>query len=425
MEWGGAKNEAKERFKDGLHTEIEKIKNQNVTKSAQKVTRTTQNERPKITKDAKIVIPESDCTIQKSSKIPKAIPIKDLRSEMGAFGGWVVAGPKGNVREDPAVMVLGETSKVVKEIDNKARIVKGQDPSLCSSGEKNLRTELNLAHNKSRPLEKPSEKLVVVSFDKSTNSAQFKENLNKFNIMSDNILPDKENLRKSADFKGKIDEPKPPQCHLCGAKDNCSCIHVKAASKLKTTTLGAVPKYTNIKVDKIGENREKIKSEEAIDKEKVKIRNLIAKYENPNRKSSKFEESENYIDKPEVIEVKLDDQTANEKKIMIRKFEDEKNTPENEMEFVKIGKRLNKENSKIDMEKIKNRNWLENWRLKKIENQKEKTSTPEKKITRKLVRSNKKKIGGKLENSPDIRIAFKKINDKKIRVERDEPDEGE
>ena len=74
-----------------------------------------------------------------------------------------------------------------------------------------------------------------------------------------------------------------------------------------------------------------------------------------------------------------------------RKFEVEK-----EMEFVNIKRNLNKENSKIDIEKIRNRNWLEDWRMKRIESQNEKTITPEKKITKKLVKSNKKKIRGKL-----------------------------
>ena len=95
------------------------------------------------------------------------------------------------------------------------------------------------------------------------------------------------------------------------------------------------------------------------------------------------------------------------------------------MEFVKIRNNLNKENSKIDMEKIRNRNWLEDWRMKRIENQNDKTITPGKKMTRKLVKSNKKKIRGKSENSPDIRIAFKKIIDKKKKLEPDEVEDEE
>ena len=56
----------------------------------------------------------------------------------------------------------------------------------------------------------------------------------------------------------------------------------------------------------------------------------------------------------------------------------------------------------LKLEKIKNRNWLEKWRLEKIESQNEKTRTPEKKITRKLVKSNRKKIGETLGNSINI-----------------------
>ena len=77
------------------------------------------------------------------------------------------------------------------------------------------------------------------------------------------------------------------------------------------------------------------------------------------------------------------------------------------------------------MQKLRNSNWLENWRMKRLESLKENRKTPEKKIIRKLVTSKKKKIGGKLENSPDIRIAFKKIAKKNKMVEvNDSEDEA-
>ena len=100
-------------------------------------------------------------------------------------------------------------------------------------------------------------------------------------------------------------------------------------------------------------------------------------------------------------------------------------------DLVKIIRNLNKENSKVDMEKIKKkeRNWLENLRQKKLESPREKIKDEMSKKKRKLVSSSNKKINPnpKKIDSPDIRIAFKKITDKKkkrIDLEPEDSDES-
>ena len=82
------------------------------------------------------------------------------------------------------------------------------------------------------------------------------------------------------------------------------------------------------------------------------------------------------------------------------------------------------------MEKIRNseRNWLENLRRRKLESSSVKIKTINCKQERKLVSSSKKEITPKKVDSPDIRIAFKKINDKKkkkIDLEPNDSDESD
>ena len=98
---------------------------------------------------------------------------------------------------------------------------------------------------------------------------------------------------------------------------------------------------------------------------------------------------------------------------------------ENSVEdIVKIRKNLNVENSKIDIQKIMRteENWLENWRRKKIEQSSEKIKLTKsgklkkERVQRKLVTSGKKKIRLEGTNLQDIRIAFKKINDRKKKL---------
>ena len=93
-------------------------------------------------------------------------------------------------------------------------------------------------------------------------------------------------------------------------------------------------------------------------------------------------------------------------------------------DIVKIRENLNVENSKVDIKKImkKEENWLENYRRQKIEQSTEKIrlarsgKLKKENSKRKLVKSGKKKIKIEGTNMQDIRIAFKKINDRKKKI---------
>ena len=265
---------------------------------------------------------------QKLSKTPEVYPIEDVKSEMGASGGWVVAGPMGNNdRVNPAYMDLEKSSTNDGKIENKARLDLRQDPSLCLNGENNLRTDVNLACKVIDPNVILSDEGVVNCIETKESSAQSSNQVYCCDDLSDRgILMQNSPVRTELN-QVKVDDSRPPQCHLCGVivNANCNCQLDNTATRLKMARKqGAIPKL-RMKINDIDKETEKSKDTK-VNNEVSKVRKLVEKYDgikkkiiqesgckSSNKESRKLE-VEVVIDKAKEIERKLQENKLNKNK---------------------------------------------------------------------------------------------------------------
>ena len=412
-------------------------------------------------KNTKLSPRKKSPTVTKSSNVtkfskvnfPKASTIKDHRSEMGAFGGWVVAGPMGEIRASPAMEVLEDDSTYVGKNDFKARLIQGQDPSYRSVRRDNPCTNRSLARNNYVESSQPSTVNELNSIDKHIESA-------KIEIFDVNVklegpinVPMVEFEKIDKAIADNVNGSKHPQCHLCGLNVNefkcrCKTAAVKSdySDKLR---LGAIPKVPKVKIlnKEIDEDKDEKKNKSADNLlkgpkgEENIVMNLVKIYDAtgpPKRRP--------YLKNLELVETKENLHEESEKKfndgrkksspklkekIKLKNEAGENVNIEKKIEkeirvedIVKIRENLNVENSKVDIKKImkKEENWLENYRRQKIEQSTEKIrlarsgKLKKENSKRKLVKSGKKKIKIEGTNMQDIRIAFKKINDRKKKI---------
>ena len=174
---------------------------------------------------------------------PKAYPIKNQRSEMGAFGGRVVAG-MSETRASPANKDLENISTCVGKNEFKAHTIQRQDPSFGFLRGAEPHTDISLACNGSKKSSQPNMKSNLISIDNNCVSVQienFGESL--IGLMVDSKLDFSELDKANTD---NVNDSKPLQCHLCGVKVNdpgYSCIKVITTSDYsKRLSLGAIPK---------------------------------------------------------------------------------------------------------------------------------------------------------------------------------------